>query len=169
LAATRRKLVSHTPPNDADASVTGWLACDAPSDAHGPPSPGQDRTTSAATHALGNTTMAATVRPVPTGADNNRCANHPHGSQSAPNPMANTTSSGPMLVTSQYWVASTNPATPQQARTEASQLVGAGQPPPRRRGKRERGQRADDQRGRPTTDALSTGRGHVDQNAARVR
>src|SRR5262249_45429113 len=56
LTATTRKLVSQTPPNDADASVTGWADCDAPSDAHEPPSDGQDRTTSAATHALGNTT-----------------------------------------------------------------------------------------------------------------
>src|SRR6516225_1868795 len=125
LAATRRKLVSHTPPKDADASVTGWLDCDAPSDAHGPPSQGQDRTTSAATHALGNTTRAATVRPTPTGADSSRCANHPHGSHSAPNPMASNTSSGPTLVASQYCVDSTNPATPHHARTDASQGVGA--------------------------------------------
>ena len=76
--------------------MTGWLDCDAPSDAHEPPSAGQDRTTSAATHALGNTTTAAAVRPIPAGADNNRCANHPHGSHSAAKPAASTTSNGPM-------------------------------------------------------------------------
>ena len=120
LVATRRKLVSHTPPSAADASVTGWFHCDAPSDAHGPPSEGQDRTASAATHALGNTTSAVTVRPAATGADNSRCANHPHGSHSAPSPAANTASSGPMLVASQYWVVSTNPAAPHHARTAAA-------------------------------------------------
>ena len=96
LTATSRKLVSHTPPRDADASVTGWLACEAPSGAQHPPSGGHDRTTSAATQALGNTTAAAPVRPVVTGAANSQCANQPHGSHSAPSPMANTGSSGPM-------------------------------------------------------------------------
>lgn len=117
LVATRRKLVSHTPPSDADASVTGWLHCDAPSNAHGPPSDCQDRTASAATHALGTTTRAAPTRHVVTGTDNSRCANHPAGSHSTPRPAANSTSIGPALVTSQYWVASTNPPIPVHARS----------------------------------------------------
>jgi hypothetical protein len=125
LTATTSQLVSHTPPKDADASVTGWFHCDAPSDAHGPPNEGQDRTTSATTHALGNTTMAATVRPMVTGADNSRCVSHPHGSHSAPSPMANTASIGPTLFTNQYWVVNTNPPAPQTARTDASAGVDA--------------------------------------------
>lgn len=125
LVATRRKLVSHTPPSDADASVTGWLHCDAPSNAHGPPSDCQDRTASAATHALGTTTRAAPTRHVVTGTDNSRCANHPAGSHSTPRPAANSTSIGPALVTSQYWVASTNPPIPVHARSAPSHDVGA--------------------------------------------
>jgi hypothetical protein len=125
LHAATRKLVNHAPPSDADASVTGCAACDAPSGAHEPPSGGQDRTTSAETHALGNTATAATVRPGPTGPDNKRCASHPHGSHSAPTPMANSTSSGPTLVTSQYWVASTNPAAPHQPRAAPAHPDGA--------------------------------------------
>src|SRR6202012_2995743 len=91
----------------------------------GPPSEGQDRTASATTHPLGNTTSALTVRPAEAGADNSRCANHPHGTHSAPSPTANTASSGPMLGTSQYWVVSTNPPAPHHARTAAAHGVGA--------------------------------------------
>ena len=43
LAATRAKLISHTPPTEASASTAGcchWLV---PSTAHGPPKPCQDR------------------------------------------------------------------------------------------------------------------------------
>src|SRR6187399_1845347 len=49
------KLVSQTPPSEAEASVAGWFHCDAPSKVHGPPRFGNDRTASAVTQALGNT------------------------------------------------------------------------------------------------------------------
>src|SRR6185295_15546775 len=56
-----RKLVSQTPPSEAEASAAGWFHCDAPSNAHGPPRLGNDRTASAVTQALGNTSTAASV------------------------------------------------------------------------------------------------------------
>src|ERR1700694_2628562 len=126
FAATIRKLVSHTPPSEAEASVAGWFHCDAPSNAHGPPRLGQDRTASAITHALGNTTTAARLPWAVIGTDSSRCAAHPQGSHNAPSPMASATSSGPALGSSQYWVASTYPAIPHHARTAASRAVGAG-------------------------------------------
>ena len=95
------KLVSHTPPSEAEASVAGWFHCDAPSNAHGPPRLGNDRTASAITQALGNTTTAAIGPPT------SRYAANPHGSHNAPSPIASTTSSGPELGSSQYWVANT--------------------------------------------------------------
>ncbi|GFG68057.1 hypothetical protein MKUB_55470 [Mycobacterium kubicae] len=120
LTAATRKLVNHTPPKAEEASVGGEFHCDIPNGAHGPPNAGKERTTSAATHALGSTSKAVTEGP-----DKSRCALHPHGSHSAPNPAAITISSGPMLVVSQYWVVSTNPVRPHHARTAPSQDVGA--------------------------------------------
>src|SRR6202165_5562870 len=116
FAATIRKLVSNTPRVWPGASVTGWFHCDAPSNAHGPPRLGQDRTASAITHALGNTTTAARLPWALIGTDSSRCAAHPQGSHNAPSPMASATSSGPALGSSQYWVASTYPAIPHHAR-----------------------------------------------------
>src|ERR1700757_2965553 len=77
------------------------------------------------THALGNTTTAATVRPVVSGFDSSLCAAQPHGSHSAPRSAAIPRRTGPALGISQYWVARTNPASPHQARTPPSQDVGA--------------------------------------------
>src|ERR1700737_1937201 len=125
FAATIRKLVSHTPPSEAEASVAGWFHCDAPSNAHGPPRLCQDRTASAITHALGNTITAASVRRGVTGPDSTGCPAHPHGSHTAPSPAASTISSGPMLGSSQYWVVSTYPPRPHHARTPLSRAVGA--------------------------------------------
>jgi hypothetical protein len=54
FAPTIRKLVSPTPPSEAEANVAGWFHCDAPSNAHGPPRLDQARTPSATTQALGS-------------------------------------------------------------------------------------------------------------------
>src|SRR3984893_9125392 len=125
FAATSRKVVSQTPPSEAEASVAGRFHSAAPSKAQGPPRLCQDRIASAITHALGNTITAASVRRVVTGADSSRCAAHPHGSQNAPSKAAITISSRPALGSSQYCVVSTYPARPHHARTPPSRAVGA--------------------------------------------
>jgi hypothetical protein len=85
--------------------VVGWFHCDAPSDAHGPPRLGQDRTASANTQALGNTATAAKALQDVMGSRRRRYAAKPHGSHNTPSPMASTISSGPALGASQYWAA----------------------------------------------------------------
>jgi len=126
LAATSRKLVSHTPPSEAEAIVAGWFHWDAPSNAHGPPRLCQDRTASAITHALGNTIhrgkcaagcdrgpTAAGARPTPT-ATTTRPVRRP--APSAADQCSAAASTG--------WSAHTRPD-PTHARTALSRAVGA--------------------------------------------
>ena len=158
LTATITKLVSHTPPSEAEANIAGWFHCDAPSNAHGPPRLGHDRTASASTHALGNTTTAASVRRIVTGADSSRCAAHPHGSHNAPSQGGQhheqrTRARQQPVLGGQHVPGHTAPrphtafergrrgAHHQQQRDYPE----PGQPPPGRRGKGKSGQRADDQ------------------------
>ena len=153
LAAAMRKLVSHTPPSEAEAKLTGWLHCEAPSKAQGPPRLCQERTASASTHVLGNTTTAAAVRPAVAGADSSRCAAQPHGTHNAPSiaaPDQQRSSAGQQpVLRGQHETAEAEPrphaALPRRRRGAHHQQewdhAGPGQPPPGRRGKGQRWQR----------------------------
>src|SRR6266498_3397599 len=125
LTATSRKLTAQTPPTEASASTAGWFHWLVPSSPHGPPRPGQARTYSPATQALGTSSSAASTRPGPGRPCSSAQASQPHGSQQAPSTSASSGANGPTLLSTNESTAKKKPAPPSQAATAASRPLGA--------------------------------------------